>query len=222
MVARRLQVLGEGRLRAVEAVEHRHAVLVAVLAREDAGPAGRADRVDAEAGIQAHALLGDAVEVRRLVDPAAIGADGVRRMVVGHDVENVGPRRDIGSVQCGQRRKQQGSKSTGNYGQVPHVWFSLITCAANRDRSGFLAGTGSLLGLLLVAEDRVRLLPTGDYTPSRSTRRRNVCARKSRHGCELSNATFPGSRPSMRATLRHIVGGLPQTAYRPGRLRHSG
>ena len=73
MVAGRLQVLGDGRLRAVEAVEHRHAVLVAVLAGQDAGPAGRADRVDAEAGVQSHALVGEAVEVRRLVDPAAGG-----------------------------------------------------------------------------------------------------------------------------------------------------
>ena len=109
MVARRLQVLGDGRLRAVEAVEHRHAVLVAVLAGQDAGPAGRADRVDAEAGVETHALLGEAVEVRRLVDPAAIGADGVCRMVVGHDIEDVGPRGGFGGQRdCGGQREDGG------------------------------------------------------------------------------------------------------------------
>ena len=65
---------------------------MAVLAGQDAGPAGRADRVDAEAGVQPHALAGDAVEIRRLVDPAAVGADGVCRMVVGHDEQDVRPR----------------------------------------------------------------------------------------------------------------------------------
>ena len=41
--------------------------------------------------VQAHPVAGDPVDLRGLVDPAAVGADGIGRMVVGHDVENVRP-----------------------------------------------------------------------------------------------------------------------------------
>ena len=93
VIARRLEVLRHRGLRAVEAVEGRHAVEVAVLAGEDRRPAGAADRVDAEAVVEPHARLGQAIEVGRLVHPAAIGADGVRGVVVAHDEQDVGPAR---------------------------------------------------------------------------------------------------------------------------------
>ncbi len=66
------------------------AVLMAVLAGENGGAAGRADGIGAEAIGEAHAAVGDAVDVRRLVDAAAVGGDGVGGMIVGHDVDDVG------------------------------------------------------------------------------------------------------------------------------------
>ena len=53
------------------------------------GAAGRADRVGAEAVVEAHATVGDTVEVGRAVDAAAVATHGVRRVVVGHDEEDV-------------------------------------------------------------------------------------------------------------------------------------
>ena len=59
-------------------------------AGEDGGAAGRTDRVGAEAVVEAHATLRDAVEIGRPVDAAAIATHGVRCVVVGHDEEDVG------------------------------------------------------------------------------------------------------------------------------------
>ena len=66
------------------------AVDVVVGAGEDGGPAGGADAVGAEAVVEAHALVGDAVEVGGAVDAAPVAAHGVGGVVVGHDEEDVG------------------------------------------------------------------------------------------------------------------------------------
>ena len=91
LVAGGLQQLGEG-LQAV--VHHRgqrgHAVHVVVGAGQDRGPARGADRVGAEAVVEAHATGGDAVELGCAIDAAAVAAHRVRRMVVAHDEQNVG------------------------------------------------------------------------------------------------------------------------------------
>ena len=86
-----LQRLDEGR----QAVVHGRGqcgdpVDVVPCAGEDGGAAGRANRVGTEAVVEAHATLRDAVEVGRPVDAAAIATHGVRRVVVGHDEEEVG------------------------------------------------------------------------------------------------------------------------------------
>ena len=75
----------------VEAIEHRHTIEVRVLSRQDGRPARRADRVRGKDVRQQRTFAGDAVEIRRLVDARAIGPNGVRRVVVGHDEDDVGP-----------------------------------------------------------------------------------------------------------------------------------
>ena len=57
-----------------------------------------------EAVVEPHALAGQAVDVRRLVDPPAVGADGVGRVIVGHDEEDV--RAVGGGSRTGQNREQ--------------------------------------------------------------------------------------------------------------------
>ena len=91
LVAGGLQQLRKG----LQAVVHHggqrgDAVQVVVGAGQDRGPARRADRVGAEAVVEPHAAGGDAVEVGRAVDAAAVAAHGMRRVVVAHDEQNVG------------------------------------------------------------------------------------------------------------------------------------
>ena len=69
--------------------EHGHAVQVAVFAGEDCGTARRADRIDGIAAVKPHPLIREPVQLRRLVHSAAVGADGVRRVVVRHDEQDV-------------------------------------------------------------------------------------------------------------------------------------
>ena len=95
------QVILLARQRAVQVI---HAVAVRVLPRHDACPARRADGVRAEGVVEHHALAGKRIEIRRRIElrqPKAVGADGSRAMVVGHDEKDVGPalrRRDQGAA----------------------------------------------------------------------------------------------------------------------------
>ena len=115
LVAGALEFLGDVIALGVERLfEGVDAVLVAVLAGEDGGAAGRADRVGAEAVGEAHAAVGDAVDVRRLVDAAAVGGDGVGGVVVGHDEEDVG----LGALPWRGRRSRAGQSVHGGYKQT--------------------------------------------------------------------------------------------------------
>ena len=64
-------------------------VLVAVLAGQDGRAARPADRVGDERIPKDRALVRDAVQVRRRVE-VAVRADGPQRVIVGHDVQDVG------------------------------------------------------------------------------------------------------------------------------------
>ena len=82
LVAGLLQQLGKGLLGAVEAVAvAEEAVDVAVLAGQDDGPAGAADRVGHQAAVEEHPFAGEAIDVRRLeqLQGMLVGADGLRR-----------------------------------------------------------------------------------------------------------------------------------------------
>src|ERR1041384_1848900 len=65
---------------------------MAVFARDNRRPARTADGVDAETIAEAHAASGQPIELRRLVDAAAVRADRVRRVIVAHDEKNIRPR----------------------------------------------------------------------------------------------------------------------------------
>ena len=111
MIAGRLQVLGKRGLAAVKAVEDRHAVDVAILAGKNGRPAWRADRVGHETVRETHAVMGNAVEVWRLVDLAAVATQGMGGVVVGHDVENVGRFRLGGLCGAGTHSQDNGGNS---------------------------------------------------------------------------------------------------------------
>ena len=90
LVARFAEQLGEGDLLAVELdriVDH--AILMAMLAGENRRPTRRADRVTDEAVLEEHPFVRESIDVRRLVEHRAVGADRVRRVVVGEDEEDV-------------------------------------------------------------------------------------------------------------------------------------
>ena len=93
LVAGAVQQLGERDLRAVEpavgvVVE---AVAVGVFPGQDRGPAGPADGIRHDAAVESHPFPGQAIDVRRLDQPARIvvSADGLIGMVVAEDEEDV-------------------------------------------------------------------------------------------------------------------------------------
>ena len=109
LVTGRTEQLGEGRLRTVEAavgvvVE---AIQMGVLTGQNRCAAGTADRVRHDAPVETHPLLGQAIDVRRIDQPARIvvGTDGLIGMVVAEDEDDVrgllGPRlwQKLGAIQ---------------------------------------------------------------------------------------------------------------------------
>ena len=122
LVARLLEELGHGLLGAVEHAGRvvREAVGVAVLARNHAGTAGTTQRIGHKAVGEAHTIGGDAVEVGRFDVALVIAAHHLRRMVVGHDVNDVvglglglllrgAGRKEGQHNRCARKRAQQGS-----------------------------------------------------------------------------------------------------------------
>ena len=95
LVARGLEQLRESLLIPVELVAILpESVEVAVLARFDDRPHRTADRVRAVAALEDHALRRKLIDIRRGIDrlqPAVVGPDRIRRMVVGKDEYNVRP-----------------------------------------------------------------------------------------------------------------------------------
>ena len=78
------------------AVEIEHAVGLRILAGDDAGPAGCADGVVAVDPVETHPVLGQGVDVGRGIQPgqaAAVSADGLGGMIIGHDEQDIGPHR---------------------------------------------------------------------------------------------------------------------------------
>ena len=74
---------------AVEAIEDRHAVDVRVLSSQDCRTTGRADRVGRKHARKQRSFAGDAVDIWSLVHARSIRTDGVRGVIVRHDVQNV-------------------------------------------------------------------------------------------------------------------------------------
>ena len=124
LVARALQHLGKGRLAAVEATEVvvHEAILVAVLAGQNGGARRTADGVAAIGSLKQQAFPGDAVDVgsRRdlFVATALVCRDGLQRVIVGEDEENV---RALG----GSQRHQRGDEKRKGGNQGFHGWDTL-------------------------------------------------------------------------------------------------
>src|SRR5271157_138197 len=94
LITIRLQILGNGRATIVHGQEGFHAVewMVVVLPREYHGPARRANGIRAKTILEEHALVGDAIDVRGLVDllplvsTPGIARNRVKRVVIAHNV----------------------------------------------------------------------------------------------------------------------------------------
>ena len=89
VVAGSLQVLGDIVSRTIEAVEYGHAVEVRVLTSEQSGAARGADGIDDEGIDEARSALSQSIDIRRLVHLRTVGRDGMLRVVVREDEEDV-------------------------------------------------------------------------------------------------------------------------------------
>ena len=86
-----LEELGKGHLVGIESVPvSLEAILVAVFARQDTGPAWATDRGGAKVRLEQSAFLGDAVDVGRMIDLGTIGRDGLGGVIIREDEYNVG------------------------------------------------------------------------------------------------------------------------------------
>ena len=92
LVARLLQKFRQRLLTAVEPDSIvNDSVEMAVLARQDNCSAWRADAVGAETVVESYASGGKSVDIWCLVNSTSIRTDGVRRMVVAHDEDDIRP-----------------------------------------------------------------------------------------------------------------------------------
>ena len=90
LIAGFLQQFGEGLLAAVKGARVvGEPVLMTVLAREQAGSRRSRERVGHEALGKPHAMVGYPVDVGGLSKSVVVSADGLVRMVVTHDVDDV-------------------------------------------------------------------------------------------------------------------------------------
>ena len=90
LVACLLEQLGEGLLRAVEALGVvGKAVGVAMFASEHACSARPGERVGHEAVGEPHSTLCQAVDIGRMIDSGAVGGDGLVTVVITHYIYNV-------------------------------------------------------------------------------------------------------------------------------------
>src|SRR5262245_46054710 len=91
LVAGRAEQLGKRDLAAVEFTARVvvEAVLVAVLAGEDTGPAWTTQRVGHVAAIEPHSFRRDPIDIRRLIELAAISAHSLVAVIITHDEQDV-------------------------------------------------------------------------------------------------------------------------------------
>ena len=90
VITRPLQRLRHRPLTAIKAIERWHAIDVTVFAGEDGSATRCADGIHRETMVETDAFLREPINVRCLVDLAAIRADRMRRVIVRHDENDVG------------------------------------------------------------------------------------------------------------------------------------
>ena len=74
----------------------------------------------AEALVEEHALGCEAVDVRRginALEPAVVGADGVRGVIVAEDED------DVGLLGAGEKREEAGKEEKRSHGMDGWLWF---------------------------------------------------------------------------------------------------
>lgn len=82
---------------------------MAVLARQHAGTARPAERIGHEAVGETYAFAGNTIDVRCLRITLVVGADGLERVVIAHDVDDIHRLLRLGSLlRCaaGGKRRQ--------------------------------------------------------------------------------------------------------------------
>lgn len=99
---------GKGRLRTVKALPvSAKAVQMTVLSRQDAGAGRAANRIGAEGIEKNRALFGQTIYVRRLINFRAVGANGLHRVIIRENENNVGTVGGQRGKTCRKRRQQQ-------------------------------------------------------------------------------------------------------------------
>jgi hypothetical protein len=92
LVANLLEQFGEGLLAAIERVPISHKpVQMIVFTSLNDGSTWPADAIGAKAIGKQHALVGNAIEIRRLVNLRSVTAHRLSRMIVGKDEQDVRP-----------------------------------------------------------------------------------------------------------------------------------
>ena len=95
LVARGLQQLGKGSLRAVKAAVGvvKETVSMRVLAGQNRGPAGAADGVGHDTPVESHSFAGQAIDVGRLdqLPRIVVGTDGLKRVIITENKNDVRP-----------------------------------------------------------------------------------------------------------------------------------
>ena len=66
-----------------------HTGNVAILPGKNRGATRRAERIGAMTVRESDTVLREPVNLGRLVDPAAVGTDGMRRVVIAHNEKNI-------------------------------------------------------------------------------------------------------------------------------------
>lgn len=121
-----------------------HAVQVAVLAREDDGPHRPADGVGDVALVEAHAFAGKAVDVGRLVDLRPVRADGLVRVVVAVDEEDVRPLGGRRGNVAGFGGNQKGGGEERRGGAAGRLLQKLATRTDGHDGSPFESAVAAI------------------------------------------------------------------------------
>ena len=121
LIAGRLEQLRKGLLRAVEDAGRvvEETVGARVFAREHAGAARAAQRVGHEAVREAHAVAGDAVQIRGLHVAGVVAAHHLGRVVVRHDVDDIGAVGTFRLLVAGRGSGQDARQQKSRLGIVP-------------------------------------------------------------------------------------------------------
>jgi hypothetical protein len=73
----------------MEPIKYGHLIQVRILARQQRGTAGGANRIRDKCIRKTDSIFGDSVDVRRLIHSRAVAGDRMLRVVIGKDEDDV-------------------------------------------------------------------------------------------------------------------------------------